>query len=425
MPQRKPFDELSPEDKGKLISLRQSFLKQYKRYLDLTERRKSFSSRRNNFESGEILDMEAGKMFEDILRSSNKKGDSFVNVYRIMVQKDVSIQRALDMADPKDQVDKRTLKRYIDEAYIEFAKKYKVPTIDDQLAVTDKIEFSTTITDYVDDEIVIVCTMCQKIDKLTWIYESLRSYSCYSYKKKQKISLNKAFWEIEKTGALSDLSFGSKRCWEYIKYRMEEVFDCFPELRLYSDAYELFFREKDKILYYSDELFAAIPGGKETFFGKYRVNPDTNVFMDLNFQEVEVLPVEEAHILQSQDNFIRRLNASKKNGDEPFEDFKKFRMAYSGPVRKYFKEVDQLIEETGDIDRSFEINEVENMLYSFSLQSLLPVETLLYLFVQFFGPNDIKKSDAWKYHIYLKEYITQIRDQFFQNERTDNKRFVI
>lgn len=53
MPQRKPFDELSPEDKGKLISLRQSFLKQYKRYLDLTERRKSFSSRRNNFESGE------------------------------------------------------------------------------------------------------------------------------------------------------------------------------------------------------------------------------------------------------------------------------------------------------------------------------------------------------------------------------------
>lgn len=411
MPQRRPLSELSEEGMKDVLDFQKAFIPLYKRYIELTERKKSFSPRNMSYGSSETANLDMGRVFEDILRTSNKKGDSFVKVYRIMVKTNSSIQRALDIADPKDQVDKRTLQRYIDEAYIKMARQYQAESNDGLFPITDAIDFEATITDYVDDEIVVNCTVHQRIDKLTWTYESTRSYLCFSYKEKQSLSFNEAFWKIEKKGALRELSFGSQACWRFIKHQIEDILDTFPYLRSYPDLYEKFFYESEGELHFSNALFEAVENGEKGFFAKFSPGTDNGSFIKLNFPEVEVLPAEETHILQSQDLFIQRLNSLKMKGNFNFEEFKKFRMAYSGTINKYFKDFKQLVEETGDIEKASEVNEIAYLIYEAAYAVLIPVDIILFLFVQFFGPNDIDKGDAWQYPVYLKAYISQMYDR--------------
>ena len=95
----------------------------FRKYLELDQISKSVNGNEYRFDEEELEILEEGKKFEGILYSSNIKGPSFVKLYRGMVKQRMSAKKAVESAAPEDYVDHRTLSRYIDESFIEYASR--------------------------------------------------------------------------------------------------------------------------------------------------------------------------------------------------------------------------------------------------------------------------------------------------------------
>lgn len=458
MPQKKPLEELSKEEKSSVLHLKEIFPAIYREYLKLIRE----NSSKTYFDYGEkdLKILREGEMFERILQTSHKMGSSFVNVYRIMVENDCSIQKALSIAEPEDQVDKRTLQRYIDEAYIAFNKRNAVAEPQIKFAVKNKIEVSIESVDYqsADGERIIKCFLKQVVDKRTGIYEEWRRYACYNGKTGEELPIfRELFWlwpSISnkaqhggvlhcKNDVLPAVLLEIGEYWKKMEKEAEQIVSFVPELaRLnddcYYDPYYIlsngnYLIMKDGALYFSDLFYESVRGGREGFLKRYPLGSEDGKYLDLNFYKAELLDAEDAFILQRHHDYICTLNKSELDSEKEKYEMNKLGMAFGSSVKKYMlsdKEIERMLFKTHNdvfldsedyvdgrhVDREpgFEIKKAFNMFCSFSSSLMIPAETLFYLFVKRLGAN-ASKENAWEYYTIIEEYLLAVEKSSKQN----------
>ena len=415
MPQRKPLEQLNNDEKSQIKELEEKFPILFRKYLELDQISKSVNGNEYRFDEEELEILEEGKKFEGILYSSNIQGPSFVKLYRGMVKQRMSAKKAVESAAPEDYVDHRTLSRYIDESFIEYARRKRIEQSSVQFIISNTIKFKTKIFEFASRKIDIIREINQVLNKNKWTIKTTKKFVMQDMVKDEEIPFYEACEIFRDYSNKSSILSDTKYYYEKIQFKFEKLFAYFPYLEDFKrrGCLGILFDIKDDKVFFSEEFFKEIENDIDLYNNNFSPSYYNGLFCELTDSNSELLDNDTIATIRRFDEYLAFLNSVRNDKNLHEDEMREFKDLFFFSGRHDYWPSHQIISLENkisyigkrEINFFHEVEEALERIYYEAERMVIHPDTLITMFKYAIHEKGLPNNELWTYIRILENYV--------------------